>query len=505
MNRKKNVSSGIIMGLVNNVLSIILPFASRTIIIYKLGTEYVGLGSLFTSILQVLSLSELGFGTAIGYLLYKPIAENDRNKVNAILKFYRNIYRIIGSVITIISIVLLPFLKYLIAGDVPIGINIYILYAIYVLNTVVSYMFFSYKKILLSANQRYDIEVTISSVVLIIQYIIQIFLLLFFSNYYLYVLVLPLMTIIGNIICFISVNKLFPGFECRGKLETNEIREILKNTGGAFFSKIGSTVYLSADNIVISAFLGLHVLGVYNNYYYVIASLIAVFAVIHNSLRPVIGNMIVTENRNKVWLNFKRINYLYMLITIVCCSCCLVLFQDFEYIWCGKNNLLSYEIVVLLVVYLFVGRTSAILGVYQEAAGIMWQGKFIPLISAIANLSINIILVNTIGLMGVLISSIICYAFINLPGYAYIIFRYLFKKEERIKFYKDILILTLQCLVVSVVSYAIFKNFRVGTWVFLVIKGIVVLGFAVLAVFILNIRNSYILEVINSVKNKLWR
>lgn len=501
MGRLKNIGRGIFVGFLNNILGIILPFISRTIIIHQLGTEYVGLGSLFTSILQVLSLSELGFGVAIGYLLYKPLAEGDRAKVNAILRFYRKIYLIIGILILVISTILYPFLDKLIAGDVPANINIHVLYIIYVVNTAISYFFFSYKKILLSANQRYDIEVGITSCVFAIKSIVQISLLLVFRNYYVYVIVIPVMTLLGDIVAYVTTNKKFPGYVCEGRLNQKDIRDILKNTGGAFFSKIGSTVYLSVDNIIISAFLGLSILGKYNNYYYVISSLIAVFAVIHNSIRPAVGNIMVTENKEAIWSIFTKTNYIYMLFVILCSNCCYVLFQDFEQVWCGSDNMLGFDIVILLVIYFFVGRITSLLSVYLEAAGILWQGKFVPLASALVNLLLNIVLVNISGLRGVLISSIISLLFINLPGYTHIVFKYLFTdKRQRHHFFKDTIILIVQMIIIILICTITVKNINVDTWGDLLIKGAITSLVVGVVIFVLNIRNTYFKELFQQLK-----
>ena len=504
MSRAGNVKKGILMGGINNALGIALPFLSRTVLIYKLGMEYVGLGGLFSSVLQILSLSELGFGTAISYLLYKPLAEHDVPRVNAILSFFRKIYRIIGCVILLISIVLVPFLKYLIKSDLPSDLNLYILYGIYVINTVASYFLFAYKKALLSANQRYDVEVTISSIVLIGQYVIQIVLLLLFRNYYLYVIVLPVMTVIGNVLSAALVKKIYPEYVCRGKLEKNELSEVFKNTGGAFFSKIGSTIYLSADSIVISAFLGLLILGRYNSYYYIISALITVFAVVHNSVRPVAGNIIATESSEKVWNSYKKVNYAYMWAVIVCCACCFVLLQDFVTVWTGKDNTLGFDIVVLLVIYFFSGRCTCMLVVYQEAAGIMWKGKFIPLISAAVNLTANIIMVQFIGLPGVIISSIISSVFINLPGYVYVIFKYLFMDKEYKKYYIYSLIFQVCKLVITVsISWFSLRLFVVTGWVSLVLKGILVFALSNAIMILLSFWNKDFKESFSGIKRNI--
>ena len=221
--RVKNVTNGIVMGMVNMAINIILPFVTRTIIIYTLGTNYVGLGGLFMSILSVLSLSELGVGAAVTYSLYKPIAENDVDKVNSILNLYRTVYRIIGLVIIGISICLLPFLDVLVAGELPEGMSLQILFVIYVANTAVSYLLFGYKKVLFTANQRYDLEVNIVSVSWLIQYVAQVVVLLVSRNYYLYVLVFPMATILNDLISNYIIKKKYPQYRCAGKVDKEEL------------------------------------------------------------------------------------------------------------------------------------------------------------------------------------------------------------------------------------------------------------------------------------------
>lgn len=503
-NRIKNVANGIVMGLINMVITIILPFVSRTIIIYSLGTEYVGLGGLFTSILSVLSLSELGVGAAISYALYKPIAEQDVDKVNAILKLYRTIYRIIGTVILVLSACLMPFLDVLVAGDLPNGMSLHKLFVLYVINTVISYFIFGYKKVLLTAHQRYDLEVNINSIILVLQYVLQIIILLTTKNYYLYVIAFPACTVINNLVANFVIRKKYSQYKCKGSVSKQELFSLYKNVGGAFFSKLGSTIYLSVDNIVISSVLGLAVLGRYGNYYYIISSLIAVFAVVHNSLRPTLGNCVATETVESNWTFLEQINYIYMFAVTLCCSCCMALFQDFEKVWVGADNMLSNVMVALFVIYFFAGRTSAVLGIYQEAAGIWWQGKFIPIIAAAVNLIFNIIGVRLIGLPAILISSIIASLFVTLPGTMRIMFQnYFTEKQYYSRYVKELLKTTAKAIVVVVVSYSIMIHVPVTGWGSLIIKGILCALLSLCVLTVLNINNPMFKEMVEKVFSKL--
>lgn len=504
MSRIRNVKNGLVIGVLNNLVNILLPFVTRTIIIYKLGMDYVGLGGLFTSILNVLSLTELGFGAAISYTLYKPIAQGDTAKVNAILNLYRNVYRIMGTIILLLGIILCPFLDKLVKGEHPADINLYVLFFIYIFNTVVSYLAFAYKKILLAAHQRYDIEVGITMVIGLVQYGLQIVLLLCFANYYLYVIILPLMTVVGNLVSYYVVSKMFPQYKCEGKMEREEIMGIAKNVGGAFFSKMGSTIYLSADNIVISAFLGLSILGVYGNYYYVISALIAIFAVGHNTIRPVIGNYLVTESKEKNWELLKKINYIYMCAVVFCCSCCGVLYQSFEYLWGKEKNMLPFVIVVLLVIYFYTGRISAVLTIFQEAAGIWWYGKFVPLISALVNLGLNLYLVNKVGLIGVIVSSIISSMLITFPGNVYIIFKYLFtERQQKLEYLKFSLVFTVKGIFVIVLTYLCCFSLQGNTIIGFIVKAVVCVIVAVALLILFHFNNPYMKEVLVQIKGKL--
>ena len=146
--RTKNSTRTLLFGLLNRLITIILPFVTRTMIIYKLGTEYAGISSLFTSILSVLSISELGIGTAIIFCLYEPVAQDAKEEIRALLALLRKLYWIIGSIILILGIMILPFLKCFINADYPADTNIYFLFMIYLLNASISYLTSSYKSVL---------------------------------------------------------------------------------------------------------------------------------------------------------------------------------------------------------------------------------------------------------------------------------------------------------------------------------------------------------------------
>ena len=265
--RVKNAKRNIFSSVINKILSILMPFVIRTIIINELGIEYLGLDNLFVSILQILNLSEMGISSAIVYCLYKPISEGDNEKIYALYNFIRKAYHYIGLGILSVGLIIVPFLRYFIAGSIPEDVNLYVLYFIYLFNTVISYFLFAYKNALLNAYQRIDISTNILTISRMFMYILQIVLLIIFHNYYIYAIMLPLCTIVNNYITKYYTDKLFPDIVAKGNLENDTKDKLKKQIGGVFVTKICTVSRNSLDSIVISAYLGLSVTAIYGNYY----------------------------------------------------------------------------------------------------------------------------------------------------------------------------------------------------------------------------------------------
>ena len=430
LSRTENASRNILWGAINKIISLGLPFITRTVMIYTLGMQYVGLGSLFSSILQVLSFAELGIGSALVFSMYKPMAEGDDEKICALLSFYRKSYRIIGSVILVFGLVLMPFLESLIAGDIPEGINLQALFSIYLINNILGYFLYAYKQSLFTASQRTDMISKIGMGLQLLSSVGQILTLVLLHNYYVYVIVIPVITCLNNLCIGVLTDKYYPQYKCRGNLEKKELKIIEKKVGGMVFQKIGGIVLSSVDTIVISAFLGLTTLALYQNYYYIITSIFGFLTVIMQSIIAGVGNSVATETTDKNYKDFKKFNFIYIWIVAWCTTCLLCLYQPFMRLWVGQKNMFGSGMVVLFALYFFVHKWCDMLYVYQEACGIWWETKFVPLVAAILNLIVNIILVKTIGLPGILISTIVSVVLIYDTGYAKVIFNTYFKKIQ---------------------------------------------------------------------------
>ena len=268
--RSKNVSRNIVFGLINRFFALLMPFIVRTVLIYRFGATYLGMNSLFASIFQVLNLAELGFGAAIVYSLYRPIAKEDTDTVCAYLGTYRKIYRVIGCVILLAGLALMPALPLLIKNStVPDNMNLYIWYLIFLINAAVSYLLYGYKTAIPSALQRNDLISRIDTVVLMGRSLVQILFLMATYNFYFYLLASLFFTVLRNLLLSRLVERLYPQYVCRGSISNTQFAELKQPVYGLMLSKIRGTSRHAIDNICITAFLGLTMTAIYSKPLYI--------------------------------------------------------------------------------------------------------------------------------------------------------------------------------------------------------------------------------------------
>lgn len=456
--RAKKSVRNIAVGTINKVVWIGLPFILRTIIIYVLGKEYLGLNNLFSSILEVFNVADIGLGNAIQASIYKPIANKEYDKVSALLKLYRNIYRIIGISIIVISFGFLPFLKYFINGSYPSDVNIYILFMLYATNSALSYTFFAYSSILINANQRMDLTSVVALVSKIIASWLQLISLLYFKNITLYVLCNVLCTAMQNVLNYFAAKKFFPQYSCTGQVDKEEKRKLFKNVVGLIMQNIGTTLSLSFDTIVISSFLGLSDVAIYSNYNFIASSVGAFIDLIFSAIIASIGNSIVEESLEKNKKDFDDFSFLNFWLVGWCTICIACMIQNFEWIW-TSGTIMSSNLVAILISFKFYATyIRKNVRTYKDALGLWYIDKFRPLIGGIFNLTFNIILVKLIGISGVIISTILSYAIIEIPWENHTLFKHYFKNKVT-EYYINYIYVASCTIFAGVITYFICRPF----------------------------------------------
>lgn len=428
--RTKNATRNMIFGIILKVYQILVPFIMRTAMIYFMGVQYLGLDSLFVSILQVLNLAELGVGSAMVYSMYKPIAEDDPAQICALMRLYRIYYRVIGAIIAVAGLVLTPFIPKLIKSDLPPDVNAYVLYLLNLALTVLSYWLFAYKNCLFQAHQRTDVPSKVSLVTMTIQYALQLAVIMFLKNYYVFIMVALGTQAITNVATAVAATKVYPDYKPKGVLPKSEVRSINQRIRDLFTSRVGTVVINSSDTIIISAFLGLTDLAIYQNYYFIIKAVINIVTIVFTSCTAGIGNSVIVESKEKNFNDLKKFTFLILWVAGFCACCFLCLFQPFMEIWMGKELMLSFSAVVCFAAYYVIFEINQLLNTYKDAAGIWHEDRFRPLITGIVNVGLNLIMVQYIGLYGIILSTVLSMLFVGMPWLLHNLFTVLFDKSQ---------------------------------------------------------------------------
>lgn len=410
--------------LISQLVSMALGFATRTVFIYTLTQEYLGLNGLFTSFLSLLSLSELGIGSAITYALYKPLATKDEAAVSALMNFYAKAYKIIGLIISVLGVLAYPFVG-IFVGEVPQVENIHIIYLMFLFNTSLSY-FFSYKRSLITADQQDWICVINQSAFLILQNILQILLLVFTGNYLLYLTAQLICTFISNLVISRRADRMYPYLRENRHLKVpeGEMKKIRVNIGAMLMHQIGSVLVTGTDNMMV-AWVDLTLLARYSNYSLVTQMISTVLRQVFSAITASVGNLIATENKEHQALMYNRIWFVNFWMYGFFAVAMAVMLEPFVIAWASREYLLSPLTTVLIVLnfYLMGMRQTNI--AYVNTAGLFKPLRFKSIIEAAINLvsSLYFLVVMDMGINGVFIGTLISTLTTNFWWEAYIVIK----------------------------------------------------------------------------------
>ncbi len=462
LDRTKNAARNVAFGGIYRIYSMLAPFVMRTVILYQLSVDFLGLDSLFTSVLQVLNLAELGVGSAMVFSMYQPIAEDDTPTICALLNLYRKIYRIIGLVILVVGTLIVPLIPSLVRGGVPDGMNIYCLYLLNLGSTVLSYWLFAYKGCLFDAHQRVDRTHKLHLIVDTMKYAVSIMLIFLFRNYYFYLISKLFFQLLFNVLRSRYADRVYPDLRPSGMLDAESKKKIVSRVRDLFTAKLGGVVMNASDSLVISAFLGIHELAVYQNYYFIVSSLRACLEVVLTASLAGIGNSLVTETKEKNYWDFRRLTFIFCWITGLSCCMLLCLYQPFMRLWTGDQLLMPISVVISLVLYLYIVEVNRITNIYKDAAGIWHEDRFRPLTAAIVNVLLNVLTVRWIGVFGVIFSTVIAFAAVELPWLIRNLFRLIFPSFYVGKYVRRLLLYFFVTAIVCAATYAVCAMLRLS-------------------------------------------
>lgn len=505
MSRIRNTMLNIKVAYMGQVFVVIMNFITRRIFVETLNAELLGINGLFTNIMSLLSLAELGIGSAIIYSMYKPLAKEDHNHINSLLRFYKTTYYRIGLTVFLLGITLTPFLNHFISGATRIN-NLEFIYVLYVIGTSSTY-FFSYKRSFLIANQKKYIDSAYHYFFVSIRYTLQILVLLILKNFYGYLVLQFVVSFIENITISNKINKLYPYINTKNKIELieDDKRTIYKNVRALVMHKVGSVVVMGTDNILISKLVSLTVTGIYSNYILIVTAINQFINIFFQSLTATIGNLAATESKDRQMYIFDLIDYMGFWLYGFSSISLYVLMNQFISIWLGDGYLLNNKIVMLIVVSFYLtGRRWSVL-TYKDALGLFWYDRYKPIFESLINLIASIWLGIKIGIAGILIGTIVSTIFTCFWIEPYVLYKYGFNKSVKNYFVKYITN-TLYLLFVGYITLRISNIVNIGIYLDFFISMIICLIIPNLLLFIPFYRSkhfNYIWELLaNKIKSR---
>ena len=484
LNFVQNTKRNVVAGSINQTLNLLFPFLNRTLLLWLMGPMNLGLNGFFTSILGVLMLAELGFGKAIVCSMYKPIADDDHEMLCAFLCFYRTIYRWIGAAIFVIGLCLLPFLRKLVHGDLPPDVNLYVLYLLHLINTSTSYFLFAYRGSILSAHHRNDVLTNIRTMLLVMQYVTVFLVLILTRNYYLYVIVTILFTVIQNLLIMRESRRLFPEVKPRGELQQDKRRQVLSDVKSIFLHKVGGVISYQIDNVVLSAFLGLVAVASYGNYYYVYTAVAGIPSILYSTMAGGFGNKIHTESKEKNFELFMLINRMVGIVNIWCAAMMLALYQPFISTWTRRNPELVQHFLmpVLMALFFYINQSRQVLLTFKAGASIWREDRWKPIAGGVVKLltclAFVMILPDEYKLDGMILSSIIEFVFVQIPWESHVVFTRFFDRTQAKVFWRHQFVFLLTALCLSVSTWGVVEMIPLARIPGLLVKGCVAAVFS---------------------------
>ena len=397
-------SSGVLL----QAVQIFGNFIYRTIFLMFLSKEYLGINGLFTNILQLFSLAELGIGSAILYSMYKPFAEQDTQKISALIGFYKKIYNGLAVLVVLMGLAFYPFIGSLVnTAELPPDINLTAVYFLFVIRSASSYLFV-YKQSLLTADQQSHKISLFSCGLQIGSYCIKILTLFLTRDFHLMLAADIGLSILLNGAFSIWITQKYKSiFKTKVKLEKADRKNIFTHTYGLLCHKIGYIVVTGTDNIILSKFVSLVAVGIYSNYATLITAITNVLTRVLGALVPTIANYTLKKTKEESYGLFNRILFIDLWLSSFTTVCLYWLLNPFITLWLDETYLLPQAVVALICLQHYLQSARLTAGKFIDSCGLFHLDKVRPLIESAINLTVSIVLAIRLGIVGVFIGTVV--------------------------------------------------------------------------------------------------
>ncbi len=505
--RLENSIKNIITALLCNLITIIISFISQNILVNNLGIEYSGLNGVFTNIISMLSIVELGIGSQIIYHLYKPIAEKDTIKIKKLMNFYKKCYNTIAIIVVVVGLLIMPFIKFFI-GNNSIPENLYFIYILFIADSAVSYLI-AYKRSIIYANQKNRYVDLIHIIYMLVMNSLQILVLFTIKNYVVYLLIKIVCRLFENILINYLANRMYPEImkNNKEKLDDDVIDDIKKRVKALIFHQIGGYLVLGTDSIIISKFLGLAISGIYASYTLIINAANTLLSQIFSAVTSSVGELLVEDNKEKSYEIYKKMTFLNFWIYGLASIGMAFTINPLVTLWLGTEYTFSNLTALIFAINFYAQGMRRTMQTFASAGGICYENRFVPIIEAVINLIVSIGLVLWIGLEGVIIGTIVSSLVLHFYGFPKYIYNPLFNRKK-IDYILEFLKYTVIIAIAFILVFFAINSISIGNVLQkLIISIIICLVIVNLFLYILFRKTDelkYYISIIKSILNKKY-
>ncbi len=418
---------------VGQFVNLILLFISRRIFIRCFAIQYLGVNGLFTNILTVLSMAELGIGTAMIYGLYRPAAAEDEDEICRLLNLYRLLYRMVGVFVFFAGLALLPFLPSLIKGETDIP-HMPLIYLMYLFDTVGSY-FLSYRQSVITAHQKTFLITAVTQGVRSVQILLQIAVMLLTGNFYLYLALQIGAQFVSNLLLAAAAGRMYPYINRKGTglPGKDEIKRIWKDISAMAMHKFGAVVVSNTDNLIISAFVGLAAVGLYSNYKMILNSIKLFMSYVYGAFAAGIGNLAATSDGEKINMVHRELSFLLSMMYGYLAVCLFLLFNPFIGLFFGWEFTMGMPVVLLISLDFYMHGMRQLTLKFRDGMGLYRHDRYKPFAESAINLAVSLLLVKRFSVGGVLAGTIVSTLLTNFWVEPMVFFKYGVKSDWKHK------------------------------------------------------------------------
>lgn len=466
--RSKNSIRNAIIGVISYLIIMISNFVTRSFFIKELGLEIAGIESLYKNIISMLALAELGIGTGLVYKLYDPIAKNDNIRIKKILNFYKSTYLKISFIVLLCGSILCFIVPFFVKENIS-KTYLGILFFLFVLDVLASYLY-SNRKVLITADQKNYLISINDAIIQFLTMIVQISFLLMTSNFIIYMVIKILCRLVGAFLIAQKFRDLYPDIykiKDKSTISIEESKDLKRNIGAMLCHKVSAFFVTSSSSIYITYFISASINGIYANYTLITTTLMHLINQVFNGITASFGNLLYTDTRERILNQFNTLYLLNYFIYSFCTVSIFVLIDPFIEWWIGTNSLFTKDTVVLLLLYFYLYGIRRVILMTKDSAGMYEADKYMALLEAAINVILALVLVNYIGINGVIIANILSIVLVPLWTQPYIVYKNILF-DSLYNYYKRYLLYFILTIFLSILTYMI-ANLFVNESLFLII------------------------------------